>query len=200
MMVLKKLLEAIIFKRHKNESPAPAPYTKAAFDPKSVKTTNIPNPKMIMKVTIAAIGRDKHASPTDNLFKEYKKRIPWIIDLKEFEEKKSLPPHLLMEREAEMLLAAAPASAKIIALDENGKSMSSEEFAAQIVKWQEQGASNLVFMIGGAAGHGSSVKERADLLLSLGKMTWPHMMVRAMLSEQLYRAHTIITGHPYHKA
>lgn len=152
-----------------------------------------------MKVTIAAIGRDKRSSATNDLFTSYIKRVPWDIKLIELEEKKSLPPKLLMEKEAEMLMNAASSADKVIALDENGKNISSEEFAAQIAKWQEQGSSNFAFLIGGAAGHGSLVKERADFKLSLGKLTWPHMMVRAMLAEQLYRMHTINTGHPYHK-
>ncbi len=153
-----------------------------------------------MKVTIAAIGREKKSSPTSEIFSDYLKRLPWDVELREFEEKKSLPPALLMEKEAQMLLGAAPSSAKVIALDEHGKNLSSEEFAAQLAKWQEHGSSHFVFMIGGAAGHGQAVKDRADMLLSLGKMTWPHMMVRSMLAEQLYRAHTILTGHPYHRA
>jgi 23S rRNA (pseudouridine1915-N3)-methyltransferase len=152
-----------------------------------------------MKITIAAIGKDRHSSSTDNLFKEYKKRIPWIVELKEFEERKSLPPQQLMEKEAELLLSSVHSGAKVIALDERGQNISSEEFAALIAKWQEQGCSNIAFLIGGAAGHGEEVRKRADFTLSLGKMTWPHMMVRALLSEQLYRAYTILTGHPYHK-
>jgi 23S rRNA (pseudouridine1915-N3)-methyltransferase len=153
-----------------------------------------------MKITIAAIGRERHASPTENLFKEYKKRIPWDIQIKESEERKSLPQAQLMEKEAEMLLASVPNGAKIIALDEHGKILSSEEFASLIAKYQEQGCNHIAFLIGGAAGHGNAVKQRADFTLSLGKMTWPHMMVRAMLSEQLYRAYTILTGHPYHRS
>jgi 23S rRNA (pseudouridine1915-N3)-methyltransferase len=153
-----------------------------------------------MKITIAAIGKDRHSSSTDNLFKEYKKRIPWIIDLKEFEERKSLPPQILMEKEAELLLGAVHPSAKVIVLDEHGKNLSSQEFASLIGKFQERGTSNIAFLIGGAAGHGKAALDRADFVLSFGKMTWPHMMVRAMLSEQLYRAYTILTGHPYHKS
>lgn len=122
-----------------------------------------------------------------------------MIEIKEFEERKSLPPALLMEKEAEMLLTSVQPSSKVIVLDEGGKNISSEEFAKLIQKWQGQGSSNLAFLIGGASGHGKLVKERADFTLSLGKMTWPHMVVRAMLAEQLYRAFTILNNHPYHR-
>lgn len=153
-----------------------------------------------MRITIAAIGREKKSSPTSDIFNSYLKRIPWNVELKELEEKKNLPPEILMEKEAQMLLASIPSSAKIIAMDENGKNISSEELAAQLARWQEQGSSHFAFLIGGAAGHGKAVKERADMLLSFGKLTWPHMLVRPMLSEQIYRAYTIISGHPYHRS
>ncbi|PIR39811.1 MAG: 23S rRNA (pseudouridine(1915)-N(3))-methyltransferase RlmH [Alphaproteobacteria bacterium CG11_big_fil_rev_8_21_14_0_20_39_49] len=153
-----------------------------------------------MKVLIAAIGKDKRSSATFQLFEEYKKRIKWNVELKEFEHKKNLPPEILKEKEASLLLQSVEPSAKIIVLDENGKNLSSEEFASLIKTWQDEGSSNLAFLIGGAAGHGKEVLEKADFKLSFGKLTWPHMMVRAMLSEQLYRASSIIAGHPYHRS
>lgn len=153
-----------------------------------------------MRIVIAAIGKDKLSSPTSQLFNEYKKRTSWTLQLKELEYKKNLPADLLKEKEAELLLASVDSNAKIIALDENGINMSSEDFANHILKWQDDGCSNLAFLIGGAAGHGRIVLQRADLKLSFGKLTWPHMMVRAMLAEQIYRADTIISGHPYHRS
>jgi len=153
-----------------------------------------------MKVLIAAIGKDKQSSPTFQLFKEYVKRTPWTIQIKELEYKKSLPSDMLKEKEASLLLSAAESYSKIIALDENGKNISSEALALQVKSWQDESYGSIAFLIGGAAGHGREVLEKADLKLSFGKLTWPHMMVRAMLSEQIYRVTTIISGHPYHRS
>jgi len=152
-----------------------------------------------MKITIAAIGKAKSSDATSKLFAEYLKRIPWKSDLIELEEKKPLPDNILKEKEAKKLLQTAPKGGKIIALDERGKNISSRELANKIESWQDEGASNITFLIGGAAGHGEEVRKEADLLLSFGKLTWPHMMVRSMLAEQIYRISTILSGHPYHK-
>jgi 23S rRNA (pseudouridine1915-N3)-methyltransferase len=84
-------------------------------------------------------------------------------------------------------------------LDGRGKTFSSEALAKQISAWQQRGDGSVVFLVGGADGLAESVRERADLLLSLGTMTWPHMLVRVMLIEQLYRAQQILAGHPYHR-
>ena len=153
-----------------------------------------------MKVLIAAIGKDRRTSPTFQLFDEYIKRINWKVELKEFEYKKPLPSNILKNKEASLLLEGIESNTKIIALDENGKNMSSEDFASLIKNWQDEGSSNIAFLIGGAAGHGNEVLNRADFKLSFGKLTWPHMMVRSMLAEQIYRASTIIAGHPYHRS
>ncbi len=101
-------------------------------------------------------------------------------------------------REGELLLAALPDRALVVALDERGKNVSSADFAKLIAKWQSSG-STIAFLIGGADGHGDPVRARADNLLALGTMTWPHLLVRAMLCEQLYRAQQILAGHPYHR-
>ena len=153
-----------------------------------------------MKVSIIAIGKDKRSSPTFQLFEEYKKRTNWNIQLKELEYKKSLPPEQLKEKEASLLLDNIDPSSIIIALDENGKNISSEQLASQFKTWQDEGNSSFAFLIGGAAGHGQAVLNKAHLKLSFGKLTWPHMMARAMLAEQIYRINTIISGHPYHKS
>ena len=101
-------------------------------------------------------------------------------------------------REGELLLAAVPERALVVALDERGKHVSSADFAKLIGKWGSSG-STIAFLIGGADGHGDAVRARADHLLALGTMTWPHLLVRAMLCEQLYRAQQILAGHPYHR-
>jgi 23S rRNA (pseudouridine1915-N3)-methyltransferase len=98
----------------------------------------------------------------------------------------------------EALLAAAPPGA-IAALDERGATLDSPAFAQMLADLRDDGLRELSFLIGGADGHGSVVRNRADRLLSLGPMVWPHMLVRVMLAEQLYRATSILSGAPYHR-
>lgn len=102
-------------------------------------------------------------------------------------------------REAELTLAAVPAGALLVALDERGQSWSSRDLAERLAAWRDRGVATLAFAIGGADGLGPSVIERADAVLSLGAMTWPHLLVRSLLLEQLYRAQQISAGHPYHR-
>lgn len=151
-----------------------------------------------MKVLIAAVGRCK-AGPLRDLYDDYVRRLPWPIVLREVEARGSLPPDTARQREAQLLLAAIPGAAVVVALDEHGRSFSSADFAAQLRCWREAAVGDLAFLIGGADGHGDAVRERADVLLSLGPMTWPHLLARILLAEQLYRAQTILDGHPYHR-
>ncbi len=104
------------------------------------------------------------------------------------------------DREAQTLLDSLQPNAFVITLDEKGKDLTSMELSKRLSDWTAQGYNPISFLIGGARGHGVAVKERADFVLSIGKMTWPHMLVRAMLAEQLYRAWSIDAGHPYHRA
>ena len=117
----------------------------------------------------------------------------------ELEEKRRLPPAELKAREAELILAALPAGARLIVLDQRGAEWTSREFADRLRAWRDGGAASLAFAIGGPEGLGSAVIDRADAVLSLGAMTWPHLLVRGMLLEQLYRAQQILAGHPYHR-
>ena len=87
----------------------------------------------------------------------------------------------------------------IVALDERGKDLSSRQLADRIAGWRDDGIRDIVFLIGGADGLDGRVRERADLLLSFGRVTWPHMLMRGMLAEQIYRAQCILAGHPYHR-
>ena len=151
-----------------------------------------------MRILVAAVGKAK-AGPELDLFHQYLKRLSPPPVLKEVEEKRPLPGAQLKAREAELLLGAVPAGAVVVALDERGRDLGSVEFAERMRGWRDGGANDLAFLIGGADGHGDAVRDRADLLLSLGRMTWPHMLVRALLAEQLWRAHSILTGHPYHR-
>jgi len=155
-----------------------------------------------MRITIAAVGKWK-AGPEKALFEEYRKRLKWPLALKEVEERRPLPAPQLKAREAELLRAAVPGKSGdilLVALDERGKTLSSEALAKQISAWQQRGISEAAFVIGGADGLGESLKKDSGMLLSLGAMTWPHMLVRVMLIEQLYRAQQILAGHPYHRA
>ncbi|MFT6106701.1 MAG: 23S rRNA (pseudouridine1915-N3)-methyltransferase [Rickettsiales bacterium] len=152
-----------------------------------------------MKITIISIGKFSKNDPNLTLFLKYQKRLPWKMQIKELETKGNLQGEVLKNKEAELLLAAVPGGAKIIALDEKGKNLSSPEFAKSLESFGSSGNSNLAFVIGGADGLSEILKKRADLILSFGKMTFPHMMIRAFLAEQIYRAHTIISNHPYHR-
>lgn len=153
-----------------------------------------------MKITILSIGKFSKNDPNLDLFLEYQKRLKWKLELKELMVKGNFEGQVLKAKEAEILLNNLPENSKIIALDEKGKMFSSSEFAEQIKNYTNHGASHLSFIIGGADGLDDEIKRKADLVLSFGKMTFPHMMIRAFLSEQLYRAWTIINGHPYHRS
>jgi 23S rRNA (pseudouridine1915-N3)-methyltransferase len=152
-----------------------------------------------MKIWLAAVGRARAGAARD-LYDEYARRMTWPLALKEVEVRKRASPAELKRLEAELLLAAVPNAATIVALDERGTALSSEKFADRLGAWRDGGVADVAFLIGGADGHGEAVGKRADLLLALGPMTWPHLMVRAMLAEQLYRAQQILAGHPYHRA
>jgi 23S rRNA (pseudouridine1915-N3)-methyltransferase len=155
-----------------------------------------------MKIRIIALGRAK-AGPEKTLVETYAKRLTWPSEIVELEAKKGLAGAELMAAEAELIEKALDAKAGarrvIIALDERGQNLGSRDFAKRITALGNQGYSELTFIIGGADGLAPAIRERAGLLLSFGAMTWPHMLVRVLLMEQIYRAQTIIAGHPYHR-
>ncbi|MBS0254484.1 MAG: 23S rRNA (pseudouridine(1915)-N(3))-methyltransferase RlmH [Proteobacteria bacterium] len=129
------------------------------------------------------IGR----SPEAELVTRYMKRLSWPVKLTELPDQGgTVPP--------------APSPAREVLLDERGPTMGSEDFAALLGRWRDEGVREARFLIGAADGHGAAARGKADLLLGFGAMTWPHLMVRAMLAEQLYRATSILAGHPYHRA
>ena len=152
-----------------------------------------------MHIIIAAIGKLSPSAPEHALMATFLKRLPWQVDMHELQVKKKLPPAKMQAEEARLLLDVVPRDTQIVMLDERGKTPSSEAFAGLLCNWQESGIRRIAFLIGGAAGHHPSIRERAGYVLSFGPMTWPHMLVRPMLCEQLYRAYTIHTGHPYHR-
>ncbi len=104
-----------------------------------------------------------------------------------------------MPAEAVLLRKALPKGAKLAVMDERGKVMSSPDFARQLGDWRDRGTSDLAIVIGGADGIAPDLQQEADFALSFGKMVWPHMLVRVMLAEQLYRAASILAGAPYHR-
>ncbi|MCX4349627.1 MAG: 23S rRNA (pseudouridine(1915)-N(3))-methyltransferase RlmH [Alphaproteobacteria bacterium] len=145
-----------------------------------------------MKVQIIAIGKCKKNSPEAQLIAEYVKRSNWDLTVKEKD-------NATQAEEAKFLQDSIPAGAKVIVLDERGENLKSLELAARIEKWMLDGCSEICFLIGGADGHLQSTREKADMILSFGKLTLPHMLMRAVLSEQIYRVQTIIGHHPYHR-
>jgi len=154
-----------------------------------------------LKFRILAVGRMK-AGPEKSLYDHYAARVRPAITMTEVDEKRPLSAAELKAREAELLLAAldeAKGKRALVVLDEKGKTFSSRDFAQRLQRFEDDGAQEIAFLIGGADGHGNAVLKRADLKLSLGAMTWPHMLVRGMLAEQLYRAQAILAGHPYHR-
>jgi len=151
-----------------------------------------------MKILIAAVGRATRG-PEQELVEKYLKRIPWDIAIKEVAEKRSLPDSKKKESESRKLLSLIPKSSKKIVLDQSGKKLSSLDFSEKIRSWQNQGCSRISFLIGGADGHDKQMKNQADFILSLGDMTWPHMLVRVLIAEQLYRTYSILSSHPYHR-
>jgi 23S rRNA (pseudouridine1915-N3)-methyltransferase len=151
-----------------------------------------------LRLTLACIGRAGRG-PERDLYEHYAGRIRWPLTLRELEEKKKLPPAELIRREGELLLGAVPARSMVVALDRRGKTIDSVAFAGRLGHWRDDGVADIAFLIGGADGHGEPLLAEASLVLSFGAMTWPHLLARAMLAEQIYRAQLLLTGHPYHR-
>jgi 23S rRNA (pseudouridine1915-N3)-methyltransferase len=152
-----------------------------------------------VRIVIAAVGRARKG-PEQALIELYRQRLRWPMEIREVEEKRPLNSAGRKRREAALLRAVIPGDAVIAALDERGKSLGSKAFAAQLGQWQDTGRRDVAFLIGGADGLDPELRAGADLVISLGPMTWPHLLARSMLVEQLYRAECILAGHPYHRA
>ena len=129
------------------------------------------------------IGR----SPEAELVARYEKRLQWPFRLTELPDAGGRAPE-------------PAAHSRTVLLDERGRQLSSEALAAQLGRWREEGVREVRFVLGAADGHAEADRASADLLLAMGAMTWPHLLARAMLAEQLYRATTIVAGHPYHRS
>lgn len=154
-------------------------------------------------LTICAVGRLR-AGPEKELLDDYLARARRsgralglsVADPREVEDRKGGG----MGAEAALLRKVIPQGARLVALDERGKLLSSIDFSRKIADWRDQGASDVSFVIGGADGIDPALRAEADLALSFGKMVWPHMLARVMLAEQIYRAVSILAGSPYHRA
>ncbi len=136
-----------------------------------------------MKLAIIARGRIGQ-SPEADLVQRYAQRLKGRLTIMEIGDTAAWP---------------AFAGGRTVVLDERGRDLPSAELAAIIGRWRDDGAREVRFLIGAADGHDDATRAGADLLLGFGRATWPHMLVRAMLAEQLYRAATILDGHPYHR-
>jgi 23S rRNA (pseudouridine1915-N3)-methyltransferase len=146
---------------------------------------------------IIAIGRARDGAEAE-LFARYSARIRPALLLIELADGKGAPVEI-KRREGEALLGALPSQAFAIALDLEGEMLDSSTLAARLEGWLSL-SRPICFLIGGAEGLDRPVLARADFSLSLGRMTWPHLLVRAMLAEQIYRARSIVSGHPYHRS
>lgn len=159
-----------------------------------------------MQIVIRAVGRLK-GRPEADLCARYLDRARAqgratgisAIEVHEIPESRAETAVLRRGEEAIRLLDGIAATTIAVVLDEAGRAMDSMAFARQLRSWLDGGNRDAVFMIGGPDGHAPAIRERADLLLSLGTMTWPHALTRVMIAEQIYRAVTILVNHPYHR-
>ena len=162
-----------------------------------------------MRIVVAAVGRSRAAkggAPEQTLFDDYARRLVargpagLTLELREVEERRKLPVEARRTAEGDLLLGQIPEGATRVALDARGKTLSSEDFAKRLARWRDDGVADLAFAIGGADGLDRRLIDGAALVLSLGAMTWPHLLARVLLAEQIYRAQSILLGHPYHRA
>lgn len=134
------------------------------------------------------VARGKIArSPEGDLVDRYAKRIGWPLKLTELPETGGKTPE-------------PTTPMRLVLLDERGRDLPSEELAGLLGRWRDDGVREARFVLGAADGHSEAERSEADLLLAFGQATWPHLLARAMLLEQLYRATAILAGHPYHRA
>ncbi len=159
-----------------------------------------------MRVTVAAVGRTRDA-PEQTLCDLYRERASALgpklgfsrFDLVVVDTARAPTPEARMEAEAAKLTARIAQPAHRIALDEKGRGLSSEAFARHLASLRDRGIRDVAFLIGGPDGLAPALREGAEERLAFGPQTWPHLMVRAMLAEQIYRAFAILAGHPYHR-
>lgn len=153
---------------------------------------------MAPPISVLAVGRAPAASPEAVLFARYAARLRPALALHEVADGRGSPSEI-RRREAKALLAARPAGALLVALDQGGLAEGTEAFSRRLGAWREAGR-DVAFAIGGAEGHDAALLAEAGHVMSLGPMTWPHMLVRVMLAEAIFRADSLARGHPYHRS
>jgi len=160
-----------------------------------------------MHLVVVAIGRLKQG-PERELAERYRERFDGIgrklgfrgLAIHEISESRGRDAATRMAEEASAISALIPEKSVLVALDERGKSFDSAAFAQHLGRFRDQSVANTIFAIGGADGLSPDLRRKAKLTIAFGTATWPHQMVRVMLLEQIYRAATILAGHPYHRA
>lgn len=151
----------------------------------------------MFKIDLIVVGKVKKG-PWYDLQQDYIKRLKWPVTLTEVESKYS-DAKTQQEHEQRLILSKLDEDSFIIVLDERGDGLRSLDFSQTMEKIRDTGVSKVSFLIGGAEGFTDEVRAKANMLLSFGQQTWPHVMVRVMLLEQIYRAQQIAAGHPYHR-
>ena len=160
-----------------------------------------------MRLVVVSIGRLKQG-PERELAERYRERFDDIgrklgfrgLEIHEIPESRARDAATRISEEAAAISAAIPEKSVLVALDERGKSIDSACFAQYLGRWRDEGIASTIFTIGGADGLSPDLQRKAKLRIAFGLATWPHQMVRVMLLEQIYRAATILAGHPYHRA
>jgi 23S rRNA (pseudouridine1915-N3)-methyltransferase len=160
-----------------------------------------------MRLVVIAVGRLKQG-PERELADRYRKRCDEIgrklgfrdIEIHEIAEGRARDAATRLTEESAAISAAIPEKSVLVTLDERGENIASQDFADRLGRWRDQSVGTAVFVIGGADGLSPDLRRKESLRIAFGAATWPHQMVRIMLFEQLYRAATILAGHPYHRA
>jgi 23S rRNA (pseudouridine1915-N3)-methyltransferase len=160
-----------------------------------------------MRLVVIAIGRLKQG-PERELAERYQKRFDEIgrklgfrgLEIVEIPESRARDAATRIAEEAAAISAATPEKSVLVTLDERAENIDSAAFAGHLGRWRDQSVASTVFVIGGADGLSPDLRRRGKIGIAFGAATWPHQMVRIMLLEQLYRAATILAGHPYHRA
>jgi 23S rRNA (pseudouridine1915-N3)-methyltransferase len=160
-----------------------------------------------MRLVVVAIGRLKQG-PERELAERYRQRFDDIgrklgfrgLEIHEIPESRARDAATRVSEEAAAISGLIPEKSVLVALDERGENVDSAAFARQLGRWRDQSIANTIFTIGGADGLSPDLQRNANLRIAFGSATWPHQMVRVMLLEQIYRAATILAGHPYHRA
>jgi 23S rRNA (pseudouridine1915-N3)-methyltransferase len=160
-----------------------------------------------MRIVVIAVGRLKQG-PERELAERYRKRFDEIgrklgfrgLDIREIAESRARDTDARIAEEAAAISAAIPENSVLVTLDERGDNIGSSAFAQKLGGLRDQAVANMIFVIGGADGLSPELRGKAKIRVAFGAATWPHQMVRVMLLEQLYRAATILAGHPYHRA